>query len=69
MKGEGKRLFYMAVSTLMAIGFIAWQPEGQLGAAGYTILIGIAMLCYNKARGETPEKKPDPPSGSPAINR
>lgn len=48
---HGPRLFYGALSLCFAVGFIMYQPDGEIGAAGRTILIGLAMLCYNKSRG------------------
>ena len=52
---HGERIFFGGIATVMAIAFIASglyiEDLGELKGAGITILIGVAMLCYNKARG------------------
>lgn len=46
-KKHGERLIFMILAGTMAIIF--WfMPD--LKESGKTILIGLAMLCYNKAR-------------------
>ena len=56
---HGERIFFMGVASLMAIGFIVVGAKieslSSLSESGTTILIGVAMLCYNKARGNGKE--------------
>ena len=65
---HGEREAFAIQAAVMAIGFIiaglTWEPLSSLIDAGLTILIGVAMLFFNKARSpegnggthdETPE--------------
>lgn len=57
-KTEGNRLIYMLLAFSIAIGFCYFGEDGSdLVASGKTILIGLAMLFYNKARGVVVEGK------------
>lgn len=56
-KEHGERIIFMVVACSFGIGFIVYQPDGEIGASGRTILIGLAMLCYNKARGTRGDTK------------
>ena len=44
---HGERLVFMLLATAFGLAFLT-SPEMQGEAK--TILIGVAMLCYNKAR-------------------
>jgi hypothetical protein len=48
---HGDRIFFLCGAIVMAIGFLLVK---EMSEAGRTILIGCAMLLYNKAR--SPEK-------------
>jgi len=56
-----ERLFYGGLALAFALGFIALGyvdlPQdgsgGEWIGAAKTILTGLAMLCYNKTRGNT----------------
>ena len=61
---HGERHIFMAESSTLAIGFIIaaimYEPLKDLKAPGMTILIGNAMLLYNKIRSPKDEvKKPN----------
>ena len=50
---HGDRLFFMGLATIFGVGFLAISKYTSLDmmGEGKTILIGIAMICFNKARG------------------
>jgi len=50
---HGDRIVYLVAALVMACAFM-WFPD--LKESGKTILIGIAMLAYNKARSTEKEK-------------
>ena len=47
-KEHGDRIVFMSTALILSIVFYFWMTE--LKETGKTILIGLAMLCYNKAR-------------------
>jgi hypothetical protein len=47
---EGKRIIYMLITTAFGAGFIL-EGGDKLQGAGITLLSGVAMMCFNKARG------------------
>ena len=55
---HGTRLVFMGIATIFG-GAFSWSGNDKLVGAGYTILIGVAMLCMNKARS-MPKAKPKP---------
>lgn len=57
---HGERFVFGGLSLIFAVFFI-FQKEPQLKGAGYAILVGLAMTCYNKARGGKPMDEEDPP--------
>ena len=69
-KNHGERLFYGGLSLLFCFMFIGIAcidfPVKEAGAdwigAAKTIMIGLAMLCYNKTRSpkEAPKSVPEP---------
>ena len=62
-----ERLFYGGLALAFSFLFVVMAcldlPIKEGGAdwvgAAKTILIGLAMLCYNKTRGQSPENKGD----------
>ena len=56
---HGERTVFMFGATLFAVCFIVYDADGEIGAAGRTILIGVAMLAYNKSRGSEQNKIED----------
>ena len=48
-KKHGERMVFMLIAFVLALVFWFGFPDMQGEAK--TILIGIAMLCFNKARG------------------
>ena len=52
---EGKRIIYMLVTTAFGAGFVLSGNE-RLEGAGFTLLSGVAMMCFNKARGGNGKK-------------
>ncbi len=48
---HGERITWMALAMTFAVPFVIYGND-QLKGSGYTIMIGAAMLCFNKARGE-----------------
>jgi hypothetical protein len=61
---NGQRIVYMTAAAGYSFLFIAmatfdWPEklDGDWLGAAKTILIGLAMLCYNKARGNGVSKK------------
>lgn len=52
---HGDRIFFMTAALTLAFIFYVFMPD--MKAEAKTILIGIAMLCYNKSRGN--ERKKD----------
>ena len=69
LKKHGERVFWMLGAAVFAfmffgiafIDFTGVSEKGQfwLGSSG-TILIGLGMLCYNKARGSDVVKDEEP---------
>lgn len=47
---EGKRIIYMFITTAFGAGFML-EGGDKLQGAGITLLSGVAMMCFNKARG------------------
>ena len=47
---EGKRVIYMLITTAFGAGFML-EGGDKLQGAGITLLSGVAMMCFNKARG------------------
>ena len=60
---HGDRLIFMFIAALIAVAFML-SGLGELAEAGKVILIGIAMLCYNKARSTTDKGVNDEKSDS-----
>jgi hypothetical protein len=56
LEGEGDRLFYMTIATAFGAIFYKWGGTEQLEGAGATILVGVAMYCFTRARSQ--ERKP-----------
>ena len=59
-KEHGGRLIFMAIATVFGVAFYYAMPDMQGEAKA--ILVGVAMLAYNKARsnGVAPSE-PEPP--------
>lgn len=59
---HGDRIFFGAVATCFALGFVwlgaRYELLKELLGSGITILIGVAMLAYNKARGTNGKEPP-----------
>ena len=56
---HAERLMFMVIALLLAtiMYYIGWVDESKV------IIIGVAMMCFNKARApEKPEVKNDPGS-------
>ena len=55
---HGDRLIFMGLATSFGGGFLFSHNENLVGA-GITLLIAVATLCLNKARGvhKEPEEK------------
>lgn len=71
VKKHGERLFFMLLALFFALLFLVFGwievpvkqgPAAQLFGSGITILIGLAMLCYNKARGPAPDESGNQPA-------
>jgi hypothetical protein len=61
---NGERHVYGFYAFAMACGFLFIGREysiKEFDGAGATILIGIAMYCFNKVRGNGKEKPEDKP--------
>lgn len=54
-ENNAERLIFMGIATVFGLIFYCVFPE--MKGEAKTILIGVAMLCYNKARS-TNGKKP-----------
>ena len=50
IREEGKRLFYMILATTFGTSFVLWAPTEEIVGSGKTILIGVAMYCFTRAR-------------------
>ena len=54
---EGKRIFYMTITSVFGVGFIITgvlvEELDALVGAGTTLLIGVATLANNKSRGSS----------------
>ena len=48
-KIHGERIVFMSIAVLFGLFFWYFMPD--MKGEAKTILIGVAMLCYNKARG------------------
>jgi len=53
---HGERLVFMGMATVFGLAFWFYFPD--MKGEAKTILIGIAMLLFNKARGPI-DKEPD----------
>ena len=66
---HGERLVFAALAVIMALGFlvVGLQNEAlkEFVGAGTTILIGVAMLFFNKTRSETKPPKLQEPEPEP----
>lgn len=51
---HGKQISFGGVAVLFAVGFI-FSGIKELSGPGVTILTGVAMLCFNEARGNKKE--------------
>ena len=58
-KNNGTRLLYGGIATVFALAFYLYFDE--MKGEAKTILIGVAMQCYNKMRGERVIGSPKPP--------
>ena len=47
--GHGERIIFMTIATIFAGIFYFYVPD--MKGEAKTILVGLAMLCFNKARG------------------
>ena len=59
---HGDRLTFMFIATLFGLAFYKLFPD--MKGEAKTILIGVAMLCYNKARSITNAGKENPVNGT-----
>ena len=62
-QNHGDRVFFMSVSTIFGLAFLSlgtYKSLEPLTGAGTTLLIAVATLALNKARGPNgkPEVKP-----------
>ena len=55
-EAHGDRCTFGGAALLFAVSF-SFAGSEELKGTGHAILIGLAMLCFNKARG-TAAKKP-----------
>ena len=55
LTNHGERLFFMVVATAFGLAFI----KIGMGGEGKTLLIAVATLALNKARGSTLKKPAD----------
>ena len=66
---HGERLIFAVLAIIMATVFliVGLQNEAlkEFVGAGTTILIGVAMLFFNKTRSETKPPKPQEPEPLP----
>ena len=46
---HGERIIFMIIATIFGMAFYYFVPD--MKGEAKTILVGIAMLCFNKARG------------------
>ena len=59
--GHGERLIFGGIAFAFAVYFLG-QTMPQLKGAGMTILIGLAMTAFNKARGGSSASGSDKPA-------
>ena len=57
-ENHGERLIFMGGATLFSVAFMLTKIQ-KLSDAGEVILIGVAMLLYNKARSKPNGAQPD----------